>query len=73
MRRHRSRADREALDLYAFLVVLGITALIARVANAMYYAGLPGAWVPGLIMCVLSCGSAAWLCWKLSGYGRNRR
>jgi len=73
MRKYRSPADRAVLDIAAFLVVLGIIALIGRVANAMYYAGLTGAWVPALIATVLSTGSFAWLCWRLSEYERIRR
>jgi hypothetical protein len=71
--RYRSQADREARDACAFLVVLGISGIIARVASVMYSEGLAGAWVPGLIACALPVVGIAWLYWRLSEYDRIRR
>jgi hypothetical protein len=63
------RADR---DIAAFLVVLGITALMAQVANTMMYEGVPRSWVPGWISVALVIADGAWISWRLREYERLR-
>lgn len=65
------RADR---DIAAFLVVLGIMALMCRVTNAMFYAGQPIARQCVSLGAFLVLGAAdfGWLCWRLGEYERIR-
>lgn len=69
----RSTSQQEERDVAAFLVVLGITALIANVANTMMYQGVPRSWVPGWISVALSLADIAWLNWRLREHERRDR
>lgn len=68
----RTPSQQEIRDVAACLVVLGISALIAQVANTMMYEGVPRSWVPGWLSCALALADIAWLNWRLREYDRQR-